>query len=176
MRNTRISDDIAMAHNGIISMTNYAKDISDTAEFIRTYMPYLIKSTDYWHDPHISNMLDELIGGREAVMTKDGHVELIGKWEEDDGIYYSNSTYKSKKYTYTSSKYDYSGWYSNFLSTNNKSTSNVSEPTEDYYEYDLDLENAIEFAYEMGYDCNAELYGKSACYSCPFNTECWYLG
>ncbi len=86
---------VGVAHNGIISMTSDATKISDTALFIKRYMSMLVKDGKYYKDKRIAEMINKMIGSKMAVLSKDGHVELIGKgWERgEDGMWYSNDTY-----------------------------------------------------------------------------------
>lgn len=89
---TNTTTHIGIAHNGIISMTDYATKISDTAEYIRRYMTKLLKGGI---DSDILDIIEESISGsRLAIMESSGDVHLLGKWEKSDGIYYSNSGYK----------------------------------------------------------------------------------
>jgi hypothetical protein len=50
-----------------------------------------------------------LSGNRFVILGGNGHAELIGNWERDNGIYYSNTTYKANKFKYV--KYDLSKFY-----------------------------------------------------------------
>jgi len=102
---------VGVAHNGVISMTNDAKTISDTALFIKRYMSYLIKDSEYYKDPRIAEMIEQMIGSKMAVLSTDGHCELLGSgWQEDGGIWYSNTTYKSyKSYSFQGKSAAYQG-------------------------------------------------------------------
>lgn len=111
---------VGAAHNGIIQMTSDATTISDTALFIKRYMSMLIRDAEYYKDHRIKEMIDEMIGSKMAVLSKDGHVELIGSgWiHADDGLWYSNNSYKPwswkdyyKGTKYTPYGYDY--WFGN---------------------------------------------------------------
>lgn len=115
---------VGVAHNGVISMTNDAKEISDTALFVKRYMSFLIKDYDYYKNPRIPEMIEGMIGSKMAILSADGHCELLGNgWTESDGIWYSNTSYKTYK-TYAS--------YSK--STKDKSSFHVGE-VYDYQAY-----------------------------------------
>ena len=93
--------DKAFVHNGIISGYG-GKDYSDT-------MHYIINVISNIHDLANSEiLLDSLAcehGSRFMVLFKDGFIKG-GKWVEDNGIWYSNETYKAEKTTTYCSKWD----------------------------------------------------------------------
>lgn len=123
--------DIGVAHNGIISLTtSYQKDIdyNDTMLFITDYLSLIIdKKMDYYKNAKTLKLIEKLIGSsRLAILDKNGHCELIGSgWVKDNGIYYSNSTYKEKTYS-SFDKWGY-GYY-------------------DYYDYGYDDDYDKEYA------------------------------
>lgn len=83
---------IGIAHNGIIALTSYATNISDTAEFIKRYCTKLIKNDII--DCDILDVIESSISGsRLAIMTRNGNVYLLGDWMQVDGVYYSNESY-----------------------------------------------------------------------------------
>lgn len=94
--------DVACVHNGIIDFaSSYSTviDYSDTMEFIKEVAyPLIHKNEDkYWKNKTLMGLLTYLLdSNRFAIMDKFGHTELIGNWIEDNGIFYSNSSYKSK--------------------------------------------------------------------------------
>ncbi len=97
------STHIGIAHNGIIHLTSdaKAKGYNDTMKFITDYVTLLIKKVDWWRNPNIAKALEQLCESKLAIMGNDGHVELIGDFVKDKGCYYSNSTYKESKYTWS---------------------------------------------------------------------------
>ena len=108
--------DVGIAHNGIIQMCGGAKNLSDTAEFIKDYLTLLIKSPKYYKNHRLCDIIEELIGSKMCILSNDTHVEVLGHgWTIEDGIYYSNSSYK--KYSYVGapkskySNYSYGGYY-----------------------------------------------------------------
>lgn len=130
---SRTTTKMAICHNGIISGFG-DKDVSDTAEYIANVAYPLFRATrleqSEYTDEIIKNTVD---GSRIATMTSHG-VRLIGDWEENDGIYYSNSNYlpyyRYSYYGYGKS-YDYDddyyyGMYSDYFK-NNKKTSKPDE-------------------------------------------------
>ena len=94
---------IGVAHNGIIQLTSDgAKDYSDTMLFITDYLSNIIQSYSWYKNERHKILIERLIGScRLAVLDKNNHCELLGSgWIEDNGIFYSNSTYSYKKYNY----------------------------------------------------------------------------
>ena len=108
-----IRSDYAIIHNGIIPMTSdfygyYWKDQdkkyspSDTALFIRDYLTLIINGPGYYKDPRKKTLITRMLESKMAIMYKDGHCELFGSgWKKDNGVWYSNDTYKPRKVTYS---------------------------------------------------------------------------
>lgn len=116
MRKLTNKCDIAIAHNGIISLTStsggyYDKwagkyvstiDHNDTMEFIKEYLSLIVIKRDYYKFSNKIALIKKLIGNsRLAILDGEQHCELIGEWIKDNGIYYSNSGYKEVEYSYS---------------------------------------------------------------------------
>lgn len=95
----RTTSDIGVAHNGIISLTStYSKvDYSDTMKFITDYLSLIIESKDYYKSKNKLKLIQRLCGSKLAILDSNGHCELIGDFIENNGIYYSNSSYAQAK-------------------------------------------------------------------------------
>lgn len=86
---------IGVAHNGIIQLTsNGDKNYSDTALFIGNYMTKLVKTKSDVHDKTTLQMIEKLIGSKMAIMDGDGAIETIGTFCEDEGMLFSNASYR----------------------------------------------------------------------------------
>ncbi len=100
MRKLKGDYDVACVHNGIIDFASSFKavDYNDTMEFIKEVAcPLLYKNPNWYKNKSLVGLLTYLLSGnRFAIMDSKGHVELIGNWETNDGIYYSNSSYAHK--------------------------------------------------------------------------------
>ncbi len=131
LRKIRTTCDIGIAHNGIIDLTKsgYYTTVtySDTMKFITDYASLIIKSKDYYKDKDTVKLIDRLVQGKLAIMDSDGHVELIGEFIKDNGIYYSNSYYKQDRIRHTTYSYNYS--YNDKTKTN---------PYGSYYDWEDD--------------------------------------
>ncbi len=87
---------VGIAHNGIIRMTSSVKEtrFSDTAIFIADYMTKLIRKKQDLTDPAVLNMIDHLTNSKWAIMNGDGEIVTVGNFTKDDGLLFSNGTYK----------------------------------------------------------------------------------
>lgn len=111
-----------IAHNGIISLTStrtteYVEeydeklkcmvqhykpaDYSDTMKFITDYLSLIIQNKNWYTNEDNITLIEKLIGGSNklAIMNADGHTTLIGSFIEDNGVFYSNSSYKVYDYS-----------------------------------------------------------------------------
>lgn len=140
LRKTRTKSDIGIAHNGIISLTksyyNVTVTYSDTMKFITDYASLLIKDKEFYKDEDLTTLIDRLVGGRLAIMDYEGHTTLIGDFVEENGIFYSNNTYKedrvrkTKTNTTTTTKTTTTPSYYRSSSTWYPSNGNGQAPTE----------------------------------------------
>ena len=96
--------DVGIAHNGIIPLTYNARDISDTALFIKNYMPRL---SEHGFDSIALDLIESAIDSRMAILESCGKCHILGaNWQICNGIYYSNDSYKERKWKVKSnSKY-----------------------------------------------------------------------
>lgn len=85
-----------IAHNGIIRMTSSLTETrySDTAIFITEYMTRLIREQEDITDPAVNEMIEYLTNSRWAIMDFTGEIVTIGKFENVNGILFSNSSYQ----------------------------------------------------------------------------------
>lgn len=171
LKQTKASCDIGIAHNGILDITSDgSKEYSDTMKFITDYLSLIIKNLAWHKNEDTKQLIENLIdGSRLAILDKNSHCELMGKgWVEDNGIFYSNTSYSCKKASYV-------GWgnwgnWSNVGKTKwNWNDYNVEDEYEKYYNlktklYDFDVMN-----------CPATLdFDDSYCYLCSQYKNCPY--
>lgn len=95
-----------MAHNGIIKI-DHSVDESDTMAFVRKVLAYKVVY-DHLESPAIKILLEKMVNGSKfAIMDSDG-VKLIGNgWQIEDGVYYSNESYRTKWKFATAGNYTY---------------------------------------------------------------------
>ena len=181
---------IAVAHNGIISLTSTRDygggywdskaqkwvtttiDHNDTMEFIKEYLSLIVINRDYYKYSNKTALIKKLIGNsRLAILDGEQHCELIGDWIKDNGIYYSNSGYKEVEYSYSKTPYTY-GSYQTPSKSSTKGTSKDWGLVEDA---DVEYFMSLYGSFVEGYD-NARLtfdftpYGNNSKYS---EVSCW---
>lgn len=121
LQQTNITANTAIVHNGVIpfcSNYNSKNKLSDTQIFIRDYLSKMDNSTLF--NPAVLALIKESTGSKFAIMDNN-RIELIGDFIEDQGIYYSNDTYKLSR------------WHKTLKSKNSKKISMY--PIIDYCEY-----------------------------------------
>lgn len=90
---------LGVAHNGIIHSVTPRKGISDTMEYIATQLDPLTKAMPKWYEnKHALRMVENAIDSKLAVLTPEGSIHLVGKFEEHNGIRYSNSSYEPRRW------------------------------------------------------------------------------
>ena len=173
--------DIAVAHNGIISLcSSYKKglDYSDTMKFITEYLSLIIKDANYYKDADTLKLIEKLCGSKLAILDKDGHCELIGSgWIGEDGVWYSNSSYKETSLTKLTSTYNYNYSYTYTPKTTTKSWWGDAWDDDEYiyqmYE-DYDACRGADGIYDFGNRCpELELGDSSYCEFCRQYEDCY---
>lgn len=103
---------IGIAHNGIIPITP-RKGISDTMEYIATQLaPLYAMKPDFFKDSNGIELVKNAIQSKMAFLTADAEIYVIGDFVEDDGIMYSNTSYKPYEYTFGAYTGPYGGSWS----------------------------------------------------------------
>lgn len=84
--------DRALIHNGIMYDFGYDNEVSDTMAFCRDSAEAVLSLASVKNG---KKMIESIIGyNKIAVMEKDGSVAIYGTWIFDQGIYWSNASYK----------------------------------------------------------------------------------
>lgn len=115
LQKTRGRYPLAMVHNGVIDITPSKENISDTMEYIISQIaPLRQLREDFYKTEAGKKLLYNATGGKLAFMDGSGHIETIGDFIKDNGMIYSNTSYKRNYYySYYGSWCDYSD-YTNF--------------------------------------------------------------
>lgn len=143
-----------VAHNGIISGRNTNTEWSDSMDFIHSVIvPLARMNPSFIHSSDAIELLEGACDSKLAIMDNAGDIALVGNFIEDDGVFYSNSSYLPL----TSNWSSYQAWWRdyNFGGTFGKK--------EDEAEWD-DIDKLV-----------AELPWK-ACQLCEQQEECAYIG
>lgn len=88
--------EVGMAHNGILNFNRHDTTLSDTQEFIKEYLATLeIREGILKHDIKICNKLNLFTGiSKIVLLLNTGEIIKWGEWIEDNGLSYSNNSYK----------------------------------------------------------------------------------
>lgn len=92
--------DIGVVHNGVIQIkTN--KNMSDTMQYIadKLYTYKHLQSDFYRHSCYMKHIESE-IRSKMAFLNGKGEIYKIGEFINDNGIIYSNSSYRTRQYIY----------------------------------------------------------------------------
>lgn len=112
MQKKRLSCSVGIVHNGIIPITPHRNDISDTMEYIASMVYPMEKlSRGFYKNPIGKKMIDNFTGSKLAFMDSDGNISMIGKFIEDCGLFYSNTTYKGYDSYYSTGYNRCYAWY-----------------------------------------------------------------
>lgn len=136
-----INCDIGVVHNGILTNYTYNKNkTSDTQNFIKDFLYYLYKIDNNFYKNKMCNILidNQLDYNKLAILDKNDILTTYGDFIEDEGLLFSNTSYKTAKYY--NYNYDYNYDY-NYLK---------NYDYDDYYKYYYDYEDFLYSQYENG--------------------------
>lgn len=111
----------AVVHNGIISLTGAdarrETAMSDTAVFIRDYLTLIAQNRQWFRRKANIELIEKLIGSKMAIMNGRGEIIHTSGFVEDNGVLYSNESYKTLRVRNYSSNHscsyrNYGGRYS----------------------------------------------------------------
>jgi len=99
IRKEIFESNLIVAHNGIISDYDRNEVFSDTQQFILDILSKPIIKDNIGNNDIIKLIQMAVDPGRLVFLDKDGLLILIGNWENEEGIYFSNTQYKTAKYS-----------------------------------------------------------------------------
>lgn len=115
LHKTHVICDLGMAHNGIISNYTPIENIhntNDTQEFIMKYIAPLYNNyKDFYKNEYIMEGIDKITNSKLAFLDSDDNIYLVGYFIDEDGIKYSNGTYKKYDYSYLGYYNNWDDWY-----------------------------------------------------------------
>lgn len=145
LKKTYIKTDLGIVHNGIISGYVYGKDLSDTQNFVKDFLePLKELNKNFYKNDKILNIIDKELGGKLAILDTKETITYIGSFETENGVKYSNSTYKTSRYTYSSSKFTTYN-YPSYSGYNDYNDYNDYNSTYDTYTLDEFIKNNIKY-------------------------------
>lgn len=105
---TEVTTNLGIVHNGIISI-NTRKETSDTMEYItRNLYKRYKRDREFYKNKKIRKaILAEIGNSKMAFLDSKGNVYTIGDFIEDNGILYSNSSYKERDFFFDFTWGDY---------------------------------------------------------------------
>ena len=119
------TQEIGIAHNGVIKGYGTATGLNDTQEFIGKYIyPIYSHFKEFYKNKDIMYGIEVITNSKFAILDSEDKIYYIGDFVDDKGLKFSNTTYKYS-YTYSSKYYDYDyykwndedyyeSWYNNF--------------------------------------------------------------
>lgn len=173
LRATYFETDIAMVHNGILRDFNYDKVLSDTQSFVKDYVSVFKDLNKYFYkNERVMKLITDkanISNNKLCFLDKNENIYYYGNKVVDNGVIYSNETYKEpKKLTYSYSSYHWNWdneWYDKY---NTKTETRTKPYTQNKYvlleegDFYQSL-NGADFVYkgeELYVDKNKNLYEK----------------
>lgn len=90
---------LSFAHNGILGIKN-RDDLTDSETFFRDYFIPEYKKTHKFTDK-VVNIINNVIGtSKFAFLQPNGYIHYFGRFIEEDGVLFSNSSYLPRRYFY----------------------------------------------------------------------------
>lgn len=123
-----------IVHNGVLSDYTYNQSLSDTQSFIKDFLFELNNLKPIYKNNALINrfITNELKGSKLVILDKKDNVYMYGDFKQDNGIYYSNATYKTSYYTseLEPTTYNFKNYNYNYASSYND---NYDYYDEDFY-------------------------------------------
>lgn len=111
LHRTKVVCDLGMVHNGIINQytpIDNKHNTNDTQEFIMKYLtPIYEHYRDFYKNKYILEGLEDITNSRLVFLDSNDDLYYVGDFEEENGVKYSNSSYKPYTFKTYTSKYDY---------------------------------------------------------------------
>lgn len=143
---TSFDSRFGIAHNGVIRWCHTEDGWSDTMDYVAGVVaPLAHMHPSFMYSSDAKELLKKTCGSKLAIINHAGEYMLVGEFNEENGVYYSNTSYIPFKYNYSSYESVWGKW------------------DDAYGDFDWD-------DYESAWD-EFELPFES-CEVCPMNTEC----
>ena len=100
---TRTESRWGVAHNGVIQGRTTGTDWSDSMDFVAGVMAPLSRiCPGFIHNDNAQELLASACGSKLAIIDHSGDMMLVGNFTEDEGVFYSNTSYKPTVYNWSS--------------------------------------------------------------------------
>lgn len=120
LKKLEYTTDYAIIHNGIIDLTSYkaskTNGLSDTALFVQRYLSKLASNPGWFDNKENIELIHDIIDSKMAILSGTGDIKFTEGFKEDNGVFYSNSSYNDNYVKHYVKPYDYS--YTPYYSTN----------------------------------------------------------
>lgn len=155
LRKLKTTTNVGMAHNGIIPYYGYYTLLSDTQAFIKDYVS-VFRDLDkqFYKNERVMQLIKKTASSKLCFLDNQENIYYLGDFVENEGVKYSNDTYKPyDPYSYS---YSYYPWYSANMNKNTSvsTSANTTKKASNYAYNDL-----------YYYDDYYTEYGKSAKYT-----------
>ena len=101
LKMTKFKAPLGVAHNGIIDIKPSKKDISDTMEYVINQLAPLYQlKKDFYQRSAGKKLIYNFIKSKMVFLDGKGRIETVGDFITDNGILYSNSSYKARTVYY----------------------------------------------------------------------------
>ena len=153
LKTRHLRQDIAIAHNGIIHGYGTATGLNDTQEYISKFLyPLYEHYKDFYKNKDMLYQIERATSSKFVILDNTDTIYYIGEFIDDNGLNFSNETYKKKTYSYHSYGYDYgSYWYDRYY---NEQKELDEEEERDYNDYDSD------YLIPLEKDWSIDMYGN----------------
>jgi predicted glutamine amidotransferase len=142
----RLNDscELGVVHNGIISQytpKSIKSSTNDTQEFIMRYLfPLYSNWKDFYKSKAIRDGIADITNSKLVFLDANDDLYYVGDFIKDEGIMFSNSTYKT--YNYNWSKYSY---YDNYYEDHFYDKCDYDKYADDEYLVMLESDNYVEY-------------------------------
>ena len=94
---TKCKTPLGVAHNGIIDIKPSRKDVSDTMEYIINQLAPLYQlKKDFYKEAAGKKLVYNAVKSKMVFLDSAGRIETIGDFITDEGMLYSNASYKAR--------------------------------------------------------------------------------
>lgn len=108
----------AVVHNGIIPLTSYEASrktgMSDTAIFVSKYLTKIAANKNWFNVKENIELIADLIESKMAILNGSGKIIMTAGFIEDNGIFYSNTSYSDNYYSHKIKTYPFEDNFDDF--------------------------------------------------------------